>query len=178
MSLRIAQIVGSLEIGGMQRVSVDLANELLVQGCQSHLICTREGGPLETRLDPGVHYHVHLRKARFDFKVLKRVADYLVENHIDIVHSHHNSSHYFTRAAFLFIPSRKRPAHVCHAHHTPRNVRGTSLDSWTDRFLLRMGDLHIMASKAMQEYRQQALGLSADRCVYFPNGIDMGAEPI
>ncbi len=170
--MNIAQLVDSLEIGGMQRVAVDLANAFAAQGHNSYLICTRDGGPLVDKLAPNVKLLLNKRRSRYDFNALRRIANYLSTNDVGFVQSHNDTSHYFTQLCLLFHKT-PRPYHICHAHSEPQasDYSARGLRKFVITTLLGRADLHVSASEGMRDFRRSLLGLPDDRCVYLPNAI-------
>jgi glycosyltransferase involved in cell wall biosynthesis len=56
-SLRVGQIIETLDMGGAENLAVRLANELAAEGHDSSLIILTKPGPLSERIDPAVHVH-------------------------------------------------------------------------------------------------------------------------
>lgn len=88
----VAQIIDSLSAGGAEVVAVNLANALSrIEGVTSHLVVTRQSGPLEARVAPGVKLFVLQKKGAFDIKALFRLRQYFIKNEVKIVHAHSTS---------------------------------------------------------------------------------------
>jgi glycosyltransferase involved in cell wall biosynthesis len=56
-SLRVGQIIETLDMGGAENLAVRLANRLASEGHDSHLIILTKPGPLSPRIDPAVDVH-------------------------------------------------------------------------------------------------------------------------
>ncbi|MES2776762.1 MAG: glycosyltransferase [Bacteroidota bacterium] len=93
--IRVLQIVDNLTLGGTESVALNLANDLNDEpGFQSFLVCTREEGPLNDRIKPGVKYLFLAKKRQLDFKAIWRLHQYIRRHRIDIVHAHSTSFYY------------------------------------------------------------------------------------
>lgn len=56
-SLRVAQMIETMDMGGAENLAVRVANALAARGHQSHLIVLTEAGPLSPRIRPEVKVH-------------------------------------------------------------------------------------------------------------------------
>ena len=93
--IRVLQIVDNLTLGGTESVALNLANDLNDEpGYQSYLVCTREEGPLNQRIKPGVGYLFLAKKRQLDFKAIWKLHKFIRKNKIDIVHAHSTSFYY------------------------------------------------------------------------------------
>ena len=164
----VVQVLDSLDVGGKERVAVDLANDLVSFGYESHVLCTRRSGPLEERLGPAVRSAAAGRRSRFDLAGLRRIAGYLDDHSIAIVHTHNHSSSYLMRLALRLV--RQRPLHVVHDHQAAIDDRRTAL---LDRGLLRNVDAWIAVSEPLRDRARRILPHLGERCVYVPNGIEI-----
>lgn len=97
-SLRVGQIIESLNMGGAENLAVRLANQLVLDGHESSLIILTEKGPLSERIDPAVNVHyLGFKRAsirnpfafavsiRHGYQALSRV---IRENNIQVVQTH------------------------------------------------------------------------------------------
>jgi glycosyltransferase involved in cell wall biosynthesis len=55
--LRVAQLIGSMSVGGAENLAVRVAGALAARGHHSHLVVARGPGPLSERISPEVHTH-------------------------------------------------------------------------------------------------------------------------
>jgi glycosyltransferase involved in cell wall biosynthesis len=93
--IRVLQIVDSLNIGGAESVALNLANDLNDEpGYQSFLVCTREEGPLNERIRPGVGYLFLSKKRQLDVAAILKLHRFIRQHKIDIVHAHSTSFYY------------------------------------------------------------------------------------
>jgi glycosyltransferase involved in cell wall biosynthesis len=110
--VNVMQITDTLAPGGLERVAVNLANCLPRDRYRSHLCCTREEGPLATLIEPDVSRLNLQRRKRMDWQAIARLAKYISEHEIKILHAH-GTSLFASVLASLIKP---HPAVVWHDH--------------------------------------------------------------
>ena len=167
--LRVAQVGDALDTGGKERVAVNLANGLAAAGWESHLISTRWEGPMRALVRPEVHAWCGGRRWRFDLRAAKRIADYIADNRIQIVHTHNHYTAYFMWFVLKFC--KVHPLHVVHDHHGP--AMGNRLMALADWLMFRHVDAYIAVSEELQARAKRILSLSDDRCLYIHNGVEV-----
>ena len=168
----VIQVVDSLPRGGMERVAVILANGLARLGCDSHIVSSRSYGSLEEEIDPSVKSWCAGRTSRYDLKGIRRIARYVDDNGIQVIHSHNHRSSYLIRVVLWFVKSR--PVHVVHDHSGPGlcNRRKGLLD-W---LMLRHVDAYLAVSEAIRDRASRLLSLPEGRCLYLRNGVVLPPE--
>ena len=87
-SLRVLQIIDTLNAGGAERMAVQIANGLVDKTGFSGLCCTREEGVLKDSISEGVSLLSLNRKYKFDIPSLKTALRYCKENKVQILHAH------------------------------------------------------------------------------------------
>ncbi len=85
---RILLANDSLNVGGAERVAVDIANSLDPERFDVHFCSTRVDGPLHSMIDPRVPVTILGRKATWDLPKHVTFARHVRAGGIDIVHSH------------------------------------------------------------------------------------------
>lgn len=90
-TLRIAQIIDSLDPGGAERMAVNLCNAYAEEGIFSGMIVTRNEGSLKSALSPNVSYLYLNRTKKIDIKALFKARAYLKKNNITHVQAHGTS---------------------------------------------------------------------------------------
>ena len=167
----VAQVVNSLDIGGAERVAVNLANGLATSDCRGHLLVTRRTGLLENELSPEVGFFNAERRGRLDWPALRRLANYIDENEVQILHIHDAATAVVLRAALLF--TKRRPLQILHDH------AGQEVDdpqaALLKRIFLRHLAGYIGVSDGLRQRAQEVLPLPAERCVWVPNGLAISA---
>jgi len=71
--IKVLQLIDSLDIGGAERMSVNIANALSSSGIKSFICATRKGGDLESMLDKDIELLILDKKATLDIKALSHI---------------------------------------------------------------------------------------------------------
>jgi len=154
------KVCDSLNAGGMERVAVDLANELSLQA-EVHLCVTRADGPLRRALRPTIPVHfLHRRRwwqGMLSFRQLIKTLN------IDVVHAHGNSSAMFSVVALLFLPVK-----IVHHDHNPLLDFRSRLREF---MLLRKVARWYCVSKPIYEWATKRV--QARNAQFLPNPIDV-----
>jgi len=168
-SVPVAQLLDDLTVGGLERAAVNLANGLAEKGYESHLICSRGAGGLRSSVAEEVQVWCANRTRRWDFAGLRRIADYIDEHNIDLVHSHNHYSSYLTRVVFRFC--KRKPLHVVTDQDGPglHNKK----QAFLDRLILRNVDGLVTVTEALRDRAKRLLHLDDSNCIYVINGVDI-----
>jgi glycosyltransferase involved in cell wall biosynthesis len=94
--MRIAQIVASLEVGGLERLAVDLAFEQKVAGHSPLIVCiTRRGSLADEAERKGIPVFVLGKQPGFSPKAVWMLSRLLRRWQIDLVHTHNALIHHY-----------------------------------------------------------------------------------
>ncbi|MBZ5605589.1 MAG: glycosyltransferase family 4 protein [Acidobacteriia bacterium] len=159
----VMHLTDSLDRGGMERVAVNLANELAPM-YRVHLCATRRGGPLSEEVDAHVHRLVLHRKHTLDAGELLRFSKILREQRVEILHAH-GSSIFFAAAAAAW--ARTGIHLLWHCHYGRFDVEKPS--AWLYRHATRSAAGVITVNEPMAEWSRQQLRVPGDRVWYVPN---------
>jgi glycosyltransferase involved in cell wall biosynthesis len=165
----VLQVVGSLGLGGAERVAVNLANHLPRERFVSHLCVTRTGGPLEQEIAPEVGCLRLKRRRRLeDLSAALHVRRYVRAHAIGILHAHSTSLHLASLANVL----DRRSVLVWHDHYgygedRPRSPLLYRMASW------RVSGI-IAVNRTLERWAVEELGRPPERVWYVPNFV---AEP-
>lgn len=111
--MKIVQLIDSLDIGGGERMAVNLANYFNEIQVPNLLISTRKGGALEVLVNNKSSLEIYSKTNTLDFstffKILKKIKDF----NPTIIHAH-DSSIFWAALIKLFIP---RLQLIWHAHY-------------------------------------------------------------
>jgi len=168
----VVQLLDTLAVGGKERVAVNLANGLAGLGHNSHVVASRNLGPLALELSSGVRLFCAERSGKLDLSGIRRISRYIDDNGLKIVHSHNQSSSYLVRCVLRFC--RTKPLHVVHDHNGPGLT--SRKQAFLDRLMLNRVDAYISVSHELQQRAGRLLGLPEDRCVFIRNGIHVPPE--
>ncbi|WP_299527063.1 glycosyltransferase [Winogradskyella sp.] len=106
MTLRVMQIIDTLQAGGAERLAVNYANGLIKLGVTSFLCTTRDEGPLRQSIHDKVGYMYLKRRSTFDFQAILKLKQFVKQNKIDIIHAH-ATSYFISILVKIFVPKVK-----------------------------------------------------------------------
>jgi sugar transferase (PEP-CTERM/EpsH1 system associated) len=125
-STRVTHIVLGLEVGGLERVVVNLARGLQQCGCQNTVVCLEREGPFNAELEAaGIPVVALGKKNGLDTGAIRQLATLLRRRHVQIIHTHNPAPHAHGIAAALLagVPVR---VHTKHGRNYP-HMRGRVL---------------------------------------------------
>lgn len=169
--MRILHLIDSLQRGGAEQAAVHLSNGLHQRGHQVWLCATRSGGPLATAAMCPVFELGKQR--RFDFAAHRRLASFIAEHDVEVVHAH--STSLFTARQSLLRRPAERTKLVWHDHYG--DLASKPRRSWPYRLV--GGRLHavVAASRELAAWSQRQLRIEA---TWLPNAVPAPAltEPV
>lgn len=110
--IKVAQLVDSLDLGGTERMSVNIANSLADYGIESHLLVTRRLGGLSSFVQAKVYLKAFDKKSKLDFIAFLNLLRHLKKINPDILHVHQTSIFW----AILLKPFLPRTKLIWHDH--------------------------------------------------------------
>ncbi len=117
--MRIAELVNNLEIGGAERMVVDLSLGLRARGHEVHVTCLRGGGALAAGLEQaGIAVTTFRKAGGASWKTVRNLARYYRWNQIEIVHTHNPLVHHYGVVAAVLGSA----AGVVNTVHGPANI--------------------------------------------------------
>jgi glycosyltransferase involved in cell wall biosynthesis len=171
--IAVAQIIDTTEIGGAERVAIQLANEFAAAGFSSHLIVTRHLGELADGINAAVRLLVLNRHHTIDFGATRRAIEYIRKWNIRILHGHGWSSAYW---CVFWKRLGNLSALTIYHDHEPLNPslprRASKFKEWLYRFILRLVNGVIGVSPLNIAHDMRLLSAYGMPIVYLPNGID------
>jgi len=111
--LRVLQLIDSLQVGGAERVSVNIANTLSPKIDASFLCATRKEGLLKGTINDSVGYLFLNKQKTIDFKSIRILNRFVKTNKIDLIHAHSTS---FFLATIIKLFNKKMKI-VWHDHY-------------------------------------------------------------
>ncbi len=167
--IRVLRVITWLPPGGIERKIVEVLPRLNRDRFDVSLACLREPGPLADELKAaGIPVHCITFRKRWDFRAIRRLADLMRREKIELVHSHmYRSNVPATVAAKL--------AGVKHVWAQIHNV-----DTWEtprqrmmDRFLCRWREGIIAVSDQVRRDVMDQLGVAREKIRVVYNGVDL-----
>jgi glycosyltransferase involved in cell wall biosynthesis len=166
-------VLDSLNIGGAERVAVNLANLLPRDLYEAHLCTTHSDGPLATLVAKDVHRVRLERKHRFDLAAVRNLVRYIRDRNIQILHAH-GTSLFLTRWASYLCD--RGVVMIWHDHYgrCELNDRQTWLYGLATRGI---GGI-IAVSESLAAWARRSLPFDSKRVWYIPNFIEEPADDV
>lgn len=172
--LRVLHVTDTLHAGGAERVAVNLVNELPRDRFATSLCTTRAEGPLASEVAPDVRrLTLHRRRSRLsDVPAAVRLARFLADEHVDVVHAH-GTALFLVSAATLLRPT----AVVWHDHlGAAPQVRRHLLGAY--RAVARRAAVVLTVNWVLARWAVAALGLPPERVRRLPNFVLPAGEGV
>jgi glycosyltransferase involved in cell wall biosynthesis len=169
--LKIAQVVFSLQPGGMENGVVNLANHMSESKALISFLCLEEAGAFAERLKPGVIVQTLGRRPGWDWRACWRLGWALHHLQPDVIHTHNLGPLIYATTARLMFPSLWRTP-ILHGEHgvlqgeglLPRRLRQRR------RLFQRCRIVHTVSEGLRQELISH--GMPAGKLVSILNGVD------
>ncbi len=169
--LKIAQVVFSLQPGGMENGVVNLANHMPESQALTTFLCLEEAGAFAKRLKPGVIVRILGRRPGWDWRACWRLGWALRHLRPDVIHTHNLGPLIYATTARLMFPSLWRIP-IMHGEHgalqgeglLPRRLRQRR------RLFQRCRIVHTVSEGLRQELISH--GMPAGKLVTILNGVD------
>lgn len=125
-TIKVLQLIDSLNAGGGERMAVQLANALSEKIERSALVCTRHSGILEKDISSKVKFLCLNKTHSLDIVALKRLRRFVKKHDIKIIHAH-STSFFMASLLKLYRPQLKLIWHdhyglSDHLNERPTNV--------------------------------------------------------
>lgn len=172
----VMHVSDTLDSGGLERVSVTIANELPRGGYRVHLCTTRRDGVLASLVASHVGRLRLGRRGRFDVKAVRRLVAYIRRHEIDLLHAH-GTALFIAAIASLLVPGLKV---IWHDHFGGHGIekRPRSLYWMAARRACGV----IAVTEGLAEWSRRSLHVPTERVWYVPNfasepGVDSAQLP-
>ena len=169
--IRVAQVVFSLEPGGMENGVVNLANELPREEVETRVWCLERAGGFAERLSEGVRVEALGRKPGWDWRACWRLGRGLRRERPDVIHTHNLGPLIYAVVARGLVPSLWRVP-ILHGEHGALQgdgLRGKRLRQ--RRWLYRCCRRVHTVSEGLRRHLM-ALGMPEAGLVSVLNGVD------
>lgn len=162
----ILNLVDTLNIGGTERVAVNIVNRLSQVSRRSYLCTTRKEGPLADLVLPEVGRLSLNRSRTVQWSAIRRLVDYIRQHEIGVLHAH-GSSIVTANLASRFAPY---PKIVWHDHFGTNERKERPV--WLYRTLMRRVGGIVAVSQPLADWSRERLGFRQDRIWWLPNFVD------
>jgi glycosyltransferase involved in cell wall biosynthesis len=161
--MKILQVIDRLNVGGAERVLVDLTNILFEKGHAVDVLTLVCPGPLASQLNPGIRLINLDRKNKFSVKKLKE-ANNICRNY-DVVHTHlRYNFRYLSLARMLYGGHH---ALLLHDHYG--DIENDESIPFAIRHFARRNKWFIGVSASLTKWAVNKLGLARENVLLLPN---------
>lgn len=166
--MRIVQIVETLEVGGLERLAVDLALAQRSAGHQNAVYCLFGAGPLRRELDasriPVVEFH---KERHSKAALIGSIAKQLRCDRVQVIHGHNPGVHHFAAVAKL---AARIP--VClNTRHSATSSTGVPYQERYFRWAEPLTNHVVFVCDSVREQLEPRLNYSPMKCSVIMNGI-------
>ena len=139
----VAQIVLGLQIGGLERVVVNLVRGLDAARFRPVVVCLEEGGPFVADIESaGIPVLILGKRPGRDWEAVRRLAQFFKQESVQIVHTHNPTPHFHGIAAAMLagVPIR---VHTKHGRNYPDDKRKVFINhvlSWFTDVIVPVSD--------------------------------------
>ncbi|MFG0262383.1 MAG: glycosyltransferase [Novipirellula sp. JB048] len=164
--VHVMHLTDTLDLGGRERIAVELVNQMPRDRFRTSLCITRREGPLTDCVAADVGRLCLQRKHTLDLRAIRELVHYNRNHRVDVLHAH-GSSILVARMAAMFSP---HPAIVWHDHYGTNERK--ERPRWLFRLLLRHVGGVVTVSQPLADWSQHRLRFRKDRIWCLPNFVD------
>jgi len=168
--MRIAQLVETLEPGGLERIAVDLALAQKKAGHTPILYCMFGGGPLADEARgagiPVLEFH---KRPGFSVSILFNLARQLRQDAPDVLHTHNPGVHHYGALAAWMA----RVPVVVNTRHGPATSFGRAYQERYYRTVMPLTDRVVFVCEDSMRYLVDQRGLPGRKASVIVNGIEL-----
>lgn len=164
---KIAFVVYSLNIGGLERVVVDLANSLDPELYLPYIICISEAGDFSEDFIYPDNLFVIGNKGRINFKSVRKLYKLLKEQNIDLVHTHNRAG-----LLYSFVGSKLCRLPIIHTNHGfGISLEKRKLLNYIDKWMSKRVNRYVCVSEKLRIDVIKKYAVSNDTIDVILNGI-------
>lgn len=168
--MRIVQLVEDLELGGLERLAVDLALAQKRAGHQLLVYCMFHAGPLAASLESAGIPVVPFRKSPgFSVSTMLAMAKRLREDRVDVIHGHNPGVHHYAALA-----ARVAGVPVCiNTRHSVTTSKGLPYQERYFRWMKPLTSHVVFVCDFVRRGLEHKLGYPQEKCSVILNGIPL-----
>ena len=159
----VLQMIDTLDIGGAERMAVNIANRLPQDHFASYLCTTRREGVLLGAIEDRVGCLSLTRRRRIDIRAVKTLVRFIEQKQISILHAH-GPALFLAVLTSLLVP---KVSVIWHHHHGRCALENLSAGVY--RWLALRTQGVIAVSEPLAEWTRQQLPLRKECVWYVPN---------
>jgi len=168
--VRIVQLVEDLELGGLERLAVDLALSQKKAGHEVLVYCLFHAGPLAASLEAaGIQVVPFHKSPGISMSTVLAMAKRLRAHHVDVIHGHNPGVHHYAALA-----ARLAGAPVCiNTRHSVTTSRGLPYQDRYFRWVKPFTSHVVFVCDFVRHGLEAKLGYPAEKCSVILNGIPL-----
>ena len=172
----ILHIIESLEFGGAEKVVLQLANGMSVDGNYNVGICiTKREGELLKKLNDNITVFSLNSKDGNNYSTVTKIKNIIIKNNIDVVHIH-NWGVFIESTIASKLSGASKVIHTVHGPYISytRGIKATLkiyIRHMIERFLSRYIDQFISVSDSIRNYMVNDIGINKNKIKVIHNGI-------
>lgn len=165
----VMQVIGDLEVGGVERLAAVLAVRLGADGFTCSVCALGRDGRLGDELrGAGVPIFTLGRRPGLDLRVMRRLAAILREQEVDILHTHHTGALVYGVPAALVAGVRA----VVHTEHSHDALDNNPRLRAAERVLTKFTTATTCVTQEVKQYLSERVRIPPRRLIVLPNGVD------
>lgn len=147
--IRVLQVANSLEIGGLEKVVLNILNvQLPDQLCEIGVACLEDEGALDDFVREGIA-HIHLHKTHITrSRLIRNLANIVRKEKIDIIHCHNYAPLLFSVLVKILLLGRVKIVYT--EHNQIYSISSKHYRIF--RYLLKFADEIVTVSEDLQKY--------------------------
>jgi glycosyltransferase involved in cell wall biosynthesis len=165
----VINYIDSLNLGGAETMAVNIANGIVNYNYESHLVCTREEGPLLLKVSPQCQVKCFGYKKTFHLKTISSLCKYILQNDVDIIHAHNHTIFLVAICKILLLLAYRKKVLVIWHDHSGLSHRLQRPTIPTYLILPFVNRIIIVDDHVAKWFA--SLGKNRDQIIYVPNFI-------
>lgn len=161
----IMHLLDTLDVGGAERMAVNVVNALPTDRYDAHLCTTRRLGPLLDAVAPHVGLTCLHRRGRFDLRAIRELVRYVRAHDVAVLHAH-GAAVFVAILAARVLPEVSVVWHIHFGKLASTGVVGSLL-----RILRPRIDHAIAVSQPLMSWARVRLGFGSGQVSYIPNFV-------
>jgi len=170
--MKIAQLLPSLDVGGMERLVIALARQQQTEGHHPIIYCMNHGGAMcASTVAEGIPVVEFAKGPGFSWSFVRRLAAQLRADRPDVLHTHNALVHHYgvIAARFADIPV------VVNTRHGYGNLQWSAKREGLFNAAARWTDAIVLVSTGVQRYFVEQRRIAAESTHVILNGTDCSA---
>lgn len=170
LKLHIMMIVLSLDMGGLERMVIQLIQGLLKKDQRITLVCLEHKGDIAYQLaDDNVQIITLNKTPGLHVSLATKIARLAKSLNVDVIHSHNSVPHFYAALAIPLLLNRIPLIHTKHGRDKPDQSRKVLLNKISSFFTHTIVSVSNDASDVCRDIE----GISSKKLAVIENGVDL-----